>query len=692
MSSNERYIFSNRVSQGKSLRAIALLLIGLLCGTTAQAIEALTSAFDYQGELQLQGLPAEGLFDLQFRLYDAAIGGEQIGNSVNRLATPVESGRFRVSLDFGPAQFLGERQWLEIWLRPAGQGPLHALSPRSELQATPRAWAAAEALAGSVLSASIVPGSLGAAAFDDSTVQRRISGSCSEGSGLKSVAADGSVACVELNSSVGTVTQVNTGTGLSGGPITTSGTISVADNGIGLTEINTLEVQARISGSCPDGQWMRSISVSGDVECAADEPGPARWQRSGNSGTQSGSHFVGTTDDAAMVLAVRNAPVLRMSVGLLGFLEPAVANVIGGSPGNALGPSVRGATIAGGGVTDLNADPEYPNDGPNLALSPYATVGGGLENHAGTNLSTGSGATVAGGRGNRAGGTYSTILGGLGNRITALSSTIGGGRDNTVSGSFSTIGGGRDNEVSGLRSVISGGRANCNGGNFSWVGGRNARIPPATDPGTGTCSESSFFPGQAVNGSFLWADANEGSVTSSEDHSFVVVVANGAVITGDSSVNDAGSGVALRVDGLMRVSQNGTSANIPVCINSGNRLSTCSSSQRYKHAIEDLPPSLEQVHTLRPVQFRWNDTGREDIGLIAEEVAQIDPRLVEWNSDGQIEGVRYQRLNTLLVRAVQELSEREQRLVESLAELENSRSQLRAELLELLASRTGDLP
>jgi len=58
----------------------------------------------------------------------------------------------------------------------------------------------------------------------------------------------------------GTVTSVATGTGLTGGPITTSGTISVDLN----------QIQSRVTGTCPSGSSIRAISPSGTVTCELD--------------------------------------------------------------------------------------------------------------------------------------------------------------------------------------------------------------------------------------------------------------------------------------------------------------------------------------------------------------------------------------------------------------------------------------
>lgn len=67
----------------------------------------------------------------------------------------------------------------------------------------------------------------------------------------------------------------------------------------------------------------------------------------------------------------------------------------------------------------------------------------------------------------------------------------------------------------------------------------------------------------------------------------------------------------------------------------GNQLLRCTSSQRYKQNIESIDPAkADAILSLRPVWYRSKAShDREDwsyYGLIAEEVAAVEPRLVNW--------------------------------------------------------------
>jgi TolA-binding protein len=60
------------------------------------------------------------------------------------------------------------------------------------------------------------------------------------------------------------------------------------------------------------------------------------------------------------------------------------------------------------------------------------------------------------------------------------------------------------------------------------------------------------------------------------------------------------------------------------------------------------------VRRLRPIGFTWKQGGMRDIGFGAEDVEKIDPLLVTYNQQGQVEGVKYDRINVVLVNAMKE--------------------------------------
>ena len=78
-----------------------------------------------------------------------------------------------------------------------------------------------------------------------------------------------------------------------------------------------------------------------------------------------------------------------------------------------------------------------------------------------------------------------------------------------------------------------------------------------------------------------------------------------------------------------------------------------SSSRRYKEDIKPMEKTSEALYMLNPVTYRFKkdvDPSQSlDYGLIAEEVAKIDPNLAIRDRNGQIESVRYSAINTMLL-------------------------------------------
>jgi hypothetical protein len=109
-------------------------------GVTPQA--ALGTVFTYQGRLTDGGSPANGTYDFQFKLYDAASNGAQVGSTITMEDVTITDGLFTVALDFGSSAFTGDARYLEIGVRPGSStGAYTTLTPRQALTPTPYALA-----------------------------------------------------------------------------------------------------------------------------------------------------------------------------------------------------------------------------------------------------------------------------------------------------------------------------------------------------------------------------------------------------------------------------------------------------------------------------------------------------------------------------------------------------------------------
>ena len=108
--------------------------------TVASAAYGQGTQFSYQGRLTDSGSPADGLFDMQFKLFDTQTVGTGIQHGLANLTVQVSEGTFTVQLDFGAGAFDGSARFLEIGLRPAGSpNPYTILAPRQPVTATPYA-------------------------------------------------------------------------------------------------------------------------------------------------------------------------------------------------------------------------------------------------------------------------------------------------------------------------------------------------------------------------------------------------------------------------------------------------------------------------------------------------------------------------------------------------------------------------
>jgi hypothetical protein len=146
-------------------------------------------------------------------------------------------------------------------------------------------------------------------------------------------------------------------------------------------------------------------------------------------------------------------------------------------------------------------------------------------------------------------------------------------------------------------------------------------------------------------------------------------------VTGATTMNGnlvfASGGIALFQSNIILTSL-GSAGSAHICRNSSNQLSTCSSSLRYKTNVNRFGLGLSLVNKLRPITFDWKDGGLHDLGLGAEDVAAIEPLLVTYNKDGQVEGVKYDRIGVVLLNAVKEQQkqiEHQQQVIDGLKKL-----------------------
>jgi hypothetical protein len=78
---------------------------------------------------------------------------------------------------------------------------------------------------------------------------------------------------------------------------------------------------------------------------------------------------------------------------------------------------------------------------------------------------------------------------------------------------------------------------------------------------------------------------------------------------------------------------------------------------KYKQEVTTYSDALQTINALRGVSFEWKDTGKKSAGVIAQELEQVIPELVETNDKGD-KSVTYIGIIGVLIEAVKELSDK----------------------------------
>jgi len=275
---------------------------------------------------------------------------------------------------------------------------------------------------------------------------------------------------------------------------------------------------------------------------------------------------------------------------------------------------------------------------------------------------------------NNSGGTYNTAIGadallsntnGIENTAVgagALESNLGNQNTALGNGALGYNANGMENTATGFGAL-----ASNSSGDFNTAFGWNAletNISGSSNIAIGFEAASRVSGGNSNN-------IHVGSVGASAD--------SGAIRIGTS-----GTQTSFFVAGVRGVTTGDSNA-VPVVIDSNGQLGTVSSSRRFKTNIEDMGDASRDIMRLRPVTFRYKKPfadGSQPIqyGLIAEEVAEVFPDLVAHSADGQIETVKYQMLDPMLLNEVQRQQVEIRALQQRLSRIEAALAQSVAEV------------
>jgi hypothetical protein len=162
---------------------------------------------------------------------------------------------------------------------------------------------------------------------------------------------------------------------------------------------------------------------------------------------------------------------------------------------------------------------------------------------------------------------------------------------------------------------------------------------------------------------------------------FVVGTNAAGADNGEFVVNDLGAAVGGPGTRRMTITNAGET-HFTGIVRAPSFVST--SSLRFKENVHPIRNAPDLVDRLQGVSFNWKDTGRPSVGLIAEEVAEVIPEVVDWEENGlEAAGVNYSALVAVLIEAVKA---QRRRAEAQAAEISGQRADL-----AVLRARVGEL-
>jgi hypothetical protein len=456
----------------------------------------------------------------------------------------------------------------------------------------------------------------------------------------------------------GTITGVTAGTGLSGGGTSGSVTLSLASNACGAgNALTALPFTCSPFASLGGNTFTGNQTITGNLTA---------------SGTVTGAVVNATTsfDLGGTAFAFGSSSTENAFLGFAGNTTTTGAgNTASGAQALSFNTTGSQNTATGYEVLINNTTWSYNTASGQQAL--YSNTTGN------TNTASGQGALTDNTTGsqNTASGAEALFSNTTGSDNTATgyealeSSTTASG--NTATGfdalvANTTAGG---NTATGYEALFS----NTTGGNNT-ASGSNVLFSNTKGSGNTASGASALYSATTGNNSTAIGFEALTSNTTGSNNIAIGYIAALNVSGGNSNNIHIGNSGASGDNGVIRIGADGNQTSffaagvygvttgdkdaIPVLIDSKNQLGTVSSSRRYKEEIQDMGNASEGLMRLRPVTFRYKkpfDDGSKPIqyGLIAEEVAEVYPDLVARSADGQIETVKYQLLDPMLLNEVQ---------------------------------------
>ena len=622
----------------KSLNLRSLFLFALLlipAGGFSQA--SVPQIIKVQGTLtDISDLPINGSVDMSFELFDAETGGLSI-NSAGPILVEVVKGIYDVTLPFTTADFDGSNRYLEITV----DGDI--LSPRVRVVSVPYAYEAdrVDGFEGAELDESAE-----IAAHEGDPDSHREHATLEESAEI-ATAISGHKGkpdphSVYLKKAGDTMTgPLNLSPSVGDALIATTGNVGIGT----VAPSERLEVVGLVKavGFLGDDSQLTGISM-GTADSVSNEADVTVTADSDANGTGAIKMRTGLADR----LTVLN----NGNVGI-GTTTPTQPLDVAGNV-NLGGNLFKGGSLFihtnGGSSTAVGASALSLNTGSNNTANGTTAL---MANTTGSsNTASGSGA--------------------LKDNTTGFSNTSSGAfalRDNTTGSSNTAVGSDSlMNNTTGFSNTASGRDALLlntigNGNTAIGVGALNANTTGSRNTAIGK------------DAGFLAMTGND---------NIYVNNAGVAVESGTIRIGTTPTHTRAFIAGISGVTTGGGA--VQVLVDSNGQLGTISSSRRFKEDIRDMGEASSGLMQLRPVMFRYKKEHVEEdrslqYGLIAEEVAEVYPELVQYTEKGEAQTVLYHLLSTMLLNEVQKLEQRiehqekeNQTLRQRLARLESSES------------------
>ena len=623
----------------KTFSSIALISLILFGGALISA-SAQTASFNYQGKLTDNLVAANGTYQMQFGLFDASSGGNQLGATQTNAVT-VTNGVFTVSLGFGATAFDCTDRFLQISVFSTSANAFVALTPRQQITSAPYAIKSLNAAKAETADNALNLGGTPANQFVLTNDLRMTDSRDPKPGSDFYIRNNGGLQAADIYIS-GLMSangfDSNFGYSIGGGSVLTApGTNNIfvgLGAGAGTTTggsnsfVGMGTGQANITGSF-NSFFGRSAGL-------ANTTGNNNSLVGSNTNVGSGNLSFATAIGANSVVATSNTIVLGRTGGQDTVQIPGLLNVsnqynLGGSrvlstagtDNLFVGESTGAAnttgnsnTFAGRSAGQLNTT-GFDNSFFGRSAGVSNTTG---DNNSFFGRSTGAANTI---------GTFNSFFGSL------AGDTNTSGNNNTfigaAAGSANTSG--NSNTFVGLQA----GEGNTTGSQNAFLGNNSGN--------TNTTGSLNTYIGFNAKGS-----AGITNATAIGANAFANL-SNQIVLGTDTNIVLVPGGLSIN---SLRISTLASSGNVAVCRNALNDLATCSSSVRYKTNISAFNSGLSLINRLRPVSFNWKADGMKDFGLVAEEVADADELLIIRNEKDEIEGVKYDRIGVVLINAVKE--------------------------------------